>query len=257
MPDVFLRVSTEEHVAVVTIDRPPVNALSAAVWQELGEVLAGLDGQAGVYAVVLTGGDRIFSAGVDIKELEAADPAQAIPRNERFDGICARIEALRAPVVAAINGYALGGGCMLPCYCDVRVAAEDASFGLPEIDLGGVPGFGLPRLVRLIGQGKAMQLVLTGGRIDGREAHRLGLVDVLVPPGRAVSAAVELAQRMASKPPLSVAAAKQAITVGAGLPLERAQALDLLFVERVAGTEDRVESLRAFLEKRPPRLVGR
>lgn len=257
MPDAFVRVSTDGHVAVVTIARPPVNALSTAVWQELAEVLAGLDAQPDVYAVVLTGGDRIFSAGVDIKELEAADPAQAIPRNERFDGICTRLETLHAPVVAAVNGYALGGGCMLPCYCDVRVAAEHASFGLPEIDLGGVPGFGLPRLARLIGQGKTMQLVLTGERIDGREAHRIGLVDVLAPAGQAVPAALELARQMASRPPLSVTAAKRAITLGADLPLERAQALDLFFVERVAGTADRAESLRAFLEKRPPRLVGR
>jgi enoyl-CoA hydratase/carnithine racemase len=256
----FFRTELSDHVALVTFDRPPVNAISKKVGDELALTVAELADRGEVYAVVLTGGDRIFSAGVDIKELSlenAGDPTQAVPRNRRFEAICQTISGLRVPVIAAVNGYALGGGCMIPLYCDVRVAAEDASFGLPEINLGGVPGFGMQRLSRTVGQAKTKQLVLTGEPIDGREAYRIGLVDVLAGPGQAVPAALELAKRIASKPPLSVQACKQAISLGAELPIERAQAIDLLFVEKVAGTEDRAESLRAFLEKRPPRLVGR
>lgn len=256
----FVKTEVGDHVAVVTFERPPVNAISNQVGDELASTFSELDGRTDVYAVVFTGGDRIFSAGVDIKELNrenASDPAQAVPRNRRFEGICQGISNLKVPVIAAINGYALGGGCMLPLYCDIRVAAEDASFGLPEINLGGVPGFGLQRLSRTIGQAKTKHLVLTGEPVDGREAHGIGLVDVLAPAGGAIPVAIELARRIASKPPLSVQACKQAITLGSELPIERAQAIDLIFVEKVAGTEDRAESLRAFLEKRPPRLVGR
>lgn len=256
----FVRTETIGHVAVVTVDRPPVNAFSQAVGEELAQTFEELAGRGDVYVVILTGGDRLFSAGVDIKELNlenATDPAQAVPRNQRFENICRSIASLKAPVIAAMNGYALGGGCMISVYCDIRVAAEDASFGLPEINLGGVPGSGMQRLSRLIGQGRTKLMVLTGDSIDGREAYRIGLVDVLAGPGQALPAALELAQRIASKPPLSVQACNQTISLGADLPLERAQAIDLLFVERVAGTEDRAESLRAFLEKRAPRLAGR
>ncbi|TAN34696.1 hypothetical protein EPN29_02145 [bacterium] len=256
----FVRTETVGHVVVVTIDRPPVNAISQALGEELASTFEELAGRGDVYVVVLTGGDRFFSAGVDIKELNqenANHPAQAVPRNQRFESICRGISNLRAPVIAAVNGYALGGGCMLPVYCDIRVAAEDASFGLPEINLGGVPGFGMQRLSRLIGQGKTKLMVLTGDPIDGRQAYGIGLVDVLAGSGQALPVALDLAQRIASKPPLSVQACKQAISLGSELPIERAQAIDLLFVEKVAGTEDRAESLLAFLEKRPPRLVGR
>lgn len=254
----FVRLSVDRHVALVTIHRPPVNAINAQMREELAATFAELDRRTEVYAVVLTGGERVFSAGVDVRDLAAAPPSDAIPRNERYQAVFMAIERSRAPVVAAVNGYALGGGCELILACDIRVGAEDAFFGLPEINLGGYPGIGGPqRLARLVGEGKAKQMVLTGCRVGAAEAHRLGLLEELAPAGQAIPKAMEIAQQIASEPPLSVQAAKQAISLGRDLPLERAQALDLRFVGQVAWTEDRAESLRAFLEKRPPRLVGR
>lgn len=254
----FLHVTVDGHVAVVTLDRPPVNALNAQLREELAAVFAELEVREDVYVAVLTGGDRIFSAGVDVNDLLAAPPADAIPRNERYQAVFMSIEQCRVPVIAAVNGYALGGGCELIMACDIRVSAEDAFFGLPEINLGGVPGIGGPqRLARLVGLGKAKQMVLSGCRIGAVDAHRLGLIDELAQPGHAIQAAMALARQIASKPPLSVQAAKRALNLGRDLPLERAQALDLRFVGQVAWTEDRAESLRAFLEKRPARLHGR
>lgn len=254
----LIRVAVEGHVATVTLDRPPVNAISRQLRDELALVFEALGERADIYAVVLTGGPRCFSAGADIRELAAAPPADAVRRNERYQAVFFAIERFRAPVIAAVSGYALGGGCELIMACDVRVSDSDAFFGLPEINLGGVPGIAGPqRLARLVGTGKAKQLVLTGDHIDAVEAHRIGLVDELAPPGQASVVAHALAERIAQKPPLTVQAAKQAINLGRDLPLEHAAALDLRFVGEVAATEDRAESLRAFLEKRSPRLLGR
>lgn len=249
-----VRVDVQGHVAVVTLARPPVNAINSALREELARALASLEADTGIRVAVLTGGERIFSAGVDIHELLAAPPEDAVPRNRRYQEIFLAVEHGRVPVIAAVNGYALGGGCELIMACAVRVAAEDAFLALPEIGLGGVPGAGGPqRLPRLVGPGMAKRLVLTGARITAREAHEIGLVDALAPPGGAIPVARALAERIASKPPLSVQAAKQAIVLGRDLPADRAQAVALTFVGRVAGTADRAERLRAFLEKRPAR----
>ncbi len=253
----FIDVEIDGHVALVTINRPPVNALNAQLRDELDVTFAGLAARSEVYAAVLSGGPRIFSAGVDVNDLLAAPPSDAVPRNERYQAVYSAIEQCRIPVIAAVNGYALGGGCELIMACDIRVSAEDAFFALPEINLGGVPGIGGPqRLARLVGVGKAKQMVLSGCRIKAVEAHRLGLIDELAEPGQAIPVAMSIAQQIASKPPLSVQACKQAINLGRDLPLERAMAMDLRFVGQVAGTEDRKESLQAFLEKRPAKLTG-
>lgn len=254
----FFTTKVDGHVAIVTLDRSPVNAISSAVMGELSRTFEELQSQDDIRSVVLTGGERVFSAGVDIKELRAAPPAAAVPRNAYFQSVYLAIERGRLPVVAAVNGYALGGGCELMMACDIRVAAQDAFFAVPEINLGGLPGIGgMQRLLRLVGSGKAKQMVLTGDRIDATEAHRIGLVDELAADGGAEEVALKLARRIAERPPLSAQAGKQALNLGADLPFERAQEMDLRFVGAVAGTEDRAESLRAFLEKRPPSLVGR
>lgn len=253
-----LDVAVDGHQAVVTLSRPPVNALSRAVMTELGDVFADLESREGLRVIVITGGDKAFSAGVDINELKGAPPEDAVPRNAWFQSIYLGIECGRLPVIAAVNGYALGGGCELAMACDIRVAAEDAFFAVPEIRLGGLPGIGgIQRLQRLVGIGKAKQLVLTGERIGAPEAHRLRLVDELAEPGQALDRALDLARTIASRPPLSVQAGKEAINLGRDLPFERAQQTDLLFCGRVAGTADRAESLRAFLEKREPEVTGR
>lgn len=248
----------EDYVALVSLDRPPVNALSESVMRELSATFDSLNSASDVRVVVLTGGARTFSAGVDIRELHKATAGDAIPRNARYQAIYNRIDVFRLPVIAAINGYALGGGCELAMACDIRVAATDAYFALPEIKLGGLPGIGgMQRLQRLVGEGKAKQIVLTGERVEAAEAHRLGLVDELAPAGSAIDRALELARLIASRPPLSVQSGKRAITLGRDTSLEAAQRIDLASVGEVAGTEDRAESLLAFLEKRTPHLVGR
>ncbi|TAM74396.1 enoyl-CoA hydratase/isomerase family protein [bacterium] len=259
MPDERLvTIERTGHIATVTLDRPRVNAINRAMRDALERAFLELELDFDVYAIVLTGGPHLFSAGVDIHELTAAPPSDAVPRNRRFQTVYGLVEASRAPVIAAINGYALGGGCELAMACDIRIAAADASFGLPEINLGGVPGIGGPqRLARLVGESKAKQMVLTGQRIDGHEAHRLGLADELAPANGAIEAALRMAETIASKPPLSVQAAKRTIAIGRDLPLERAQNIDLIFVDQVAGTTDRAESLRAFVEKRSPHIEGR
>jgi enoyl-CoA hydratase/carnithine racemase len=207
---------------------------------------------------VLTGGAKLFSAGFDIKELLAAQPGDAVPRNTRLMAVYNAIETGPLPVIAAINGYALGGACELAMACDIRIAAADAKLGLPEIKLGGVPGIGgMARLVRLVGLGKAKQIVLSGEQITASEAHRVGLVDELAPAGGAVAVAIDLARTIASRAPLSVRSAKRALNSGRDLSLAKAQGVDLQAVGEVAVTEDRAECLRAFVEKRPPDIVGR
>lgn len=246
----------DDHVAVVTLDRPPVNALSYALREEIGNVFRELDGRRDVRAVVLTG-RRVFSAGVDIHELLADTPAGAVPRALRFYAAFGAVEQCRHPVVAAINGYALGGGCELAMHCDIRVAAADAFFGLPEIKLGGVPGIGgMQRIARLIGEGKAKQLVFTGSRLPAAEAYRLNLVDVLSEPGEAFEAALEVATAIAASPQLAVQAAKKAINAGRGLTVEVAQQVDLTYINAVADTKDRAECLAAFVEHRDAHLTG-
>lgn len=254
----FFDVEVDGFVALVTLNRPPVNAITRAVLMELESTFRDLEVNDGVRVVVLTGGERNFSAGVDIRELQSASPRDAVPRNTLFQRVYLGIERGVLPVVAAVNGYALGGGCELVMACDIRVAAADAFFAVPEINLGGLPGIGgMQRLQRLVGMGKAKQMVLTGDRISAQEAHRIGLVDELASKGDAISVASDLARRIASRPPLSVQAGKKSLNLGAELPLERAQEIDLRFCGEIAGTEDRAESLLAFLEKRTANLVGR
>lgn len=247
----------DSYVAVVRLNRVPVNAITSRLALDLGTVIAELAESERVRCAVLTGGVKMFSAGFDIKELLAARPAEAVPRNLRLMATYDAIEQGSLPVIAAVEGYALGGACELAMACDVRVAAEDAVLGLPEIKLGGVPGIaGMQRLQRLVGLGQAKQMVLTGERIGAVEAHRLGLVERLAPKGAALETALEIAHLIASRPPRSVAAAKQALNLGRDLPLERAQQLDMRFVGEVAITDDRAECLRAFVEKREPRITG-
>ena len=251
-------VSVDEFLAVVTLDRPPVNALDDATMEEFRELFTGLHNRADIRAVVITGGPRIFSAGVDIRGLHAESPTNTVPRNARYQEIFQLIDDCKVPVVAALNGYALGGGGELAMACDIRVASEGTVFGLPEITLGGLPGIGgMQRLQRLVGAGKAKQLVLTGDRIEAAEAHRIGLIDEMAPEGTAIEVASELARRICSRPPLSVQAGKRALNLGRDLPLEAALEIDLRYCGEVSGTADRAESVLAFLEKREPKLLGR
>lgn len=252
----FVSYELEHHIAVVRIDRSPVNALSEDVRRQLDETFTFLALQDDVNVIVLTGG-KVFSAGVDVYQLHADSPSNAPTRNARYQASFAKVEDCRQPVIAAINGYALGGGLELAMFCDVRVASEDALVGLPEIKLGGVPGIGgMQRLSRLVGEGKAKQLVLTGQPISSGLAREFGLIDEVAPSGEALETAMTIAKAMAANPRLSLQAAKRAMTLGRDLPLERAQRIDLEYVAAVADTKDRLERLNDFVEKKRRRRTS-
>jgi enoyl-CoA hydratase len=247
-----------DGVGLLTIDRQDaLNALSFDLLDELAAALESLDADPVCRAIVLTGaGTRAFAAGADIRELAEQTPVR-LAAEDRFSS-WDRIDAIRTPLIAAVRGFALGGGCELAMACDIIVAGEDAEFGQPEIRLGVMPGAGgTQRLTRAIGKARAMELILTGHTLPAREAEAMGLVARVVPSELTLEAALELAGRIAAQAPLAVAAAKEAIKaaaelpLGAGLEFER-RAFFLLF-----GSDDQREGMSAFVEKRVPHWTGR
>ncbi len=247
-----------DGVALLTLDRPRVmNALSFALLGELSDALAVLDDDPACRAIVITGaGERAFAAGVDIRELAAQSPA-SLRQLDPF-AVFERIPALRAPVIAAVRGFALGGGFELALACDLIVASDDAQLGLPELGLGVIPGAGgTQRLPRAIGRARAMELILTGRRLRADEAERLGLVAAIVPAADTVDAALAMAGRIAAAAPLAVASAKAAVHAATRLPLDEGVAFERARFADLFGTEDQSEGMAAFLEKRPPAWSGR
>ncbi|HET9457210.1 MAG TPA: enoyl-CoA hydratase-related protein [Candidatus Limnocylindrales bacterium] len=247
-----------DGVGLVTIDRQEaLNALSFDLLDELADTLEELDRDPACRAIVLTGaGTRAFAAGADIRELAGQTPVTLTTGN-RFAS-WDRIGSVRTPVVAAVRGVALGGGCELAMACDIIVAGEDAEFGQPEIRLGVMPGAGgTQRLTRALGKGRAMEMILTGRSISAREAEARGLVARVVPAEATLDAALELAARIAAQAPLAVLAAKEAIKIADELPLaagldHERRAFFLLF-----GSDDQSEGMAAFTEKRMPHWTGR
>jgi enoyl-CoA hydratase len=255
-----LLLTIEDRIATVTLNRPKVlNALNALMLRELGEVFGALAQDSTVRVVLLRGaGGKAFAAGADIAELANADAGQGQQMAESAQRIFRRIETLGKPVIACVDGFALGGGCELAMACTLRLASETARFGQPEIKLGLIPGYGgSQRLPRLVGQGAALKMLLTGAMIDAAEALRLGLADEVVAGGALDARAAELAGLIARMPPLAVAAAIDAVGRGAGLPLDEALALEAASFGRLFATEDRREGTNAFLEKRSPVWQGR
>ena len=247
----------EDHVAVCILNRPEArNALSPELMEDLAGQVERFDTDAEVRCIVIAGSDDVFAAGADIGALAERQfhdalfhPAAAFWR---------RLAECRTPMVAAVSGFALGGGCELALICDLIVASETAEFGLPEITLGIIPGGGgTQRVARIAGKQRAMELVLTGRRLDAREAERLGLVNQVTGKRDWMDAALELAHRIAKRPPIAAKLAKQAVlaaeetTLSAGLDQERR------LYELTMATEDRIEGTRAFLEKRKPEFRGR
>ena len=247
-----------DGVALVTIDRQgALNALSFDLLDELAAALEGLDQDPACRAIVLTGaGTRAFAAGADIKELAVQTPITLTTEN-RF-GAWDRIWAIRTPTIAAVRGFALGGGCELAMSCDMIIAAEDAQFGQPEIKLGVMPGAGgTQRLTRAIGTAKAMELILTGRNLGAAEAEAAGLVTKVVAPDETLPAALELAARIAALPPVAVRAAKQAILRAAELPLSAGLDFERRAFFLLFASDDQTEGMAAFAEKRPPDWTGR
>jgi enoyl-CoA hydratase len=254
-----LVIEREGLVAVVTISRPRVlNALDARTLDELGRASQDLTRDAGVAAVVLTGaGDTAFAAGADIAELAAMRPTDAHAHARHGQQVFDLLEHMGKPVIAAVNGFALGGGCELAMACTLRIAADTARFGQPEIGLGLIPGFaGTQRLTRLVGRGAALDMLLTGRQITAGEALRLGLVCRVVPAADLLTAARELAGTLARQPALAMRYIIEAVHFGADAAFDRAQHLEAALFGLTASTADMREGTSAFLEKRAPSFTG-
>ncbi len=247
----------EHHVALLRLNRPEArNALSPEMRAEIAEALERLDADPAVRCIVLAGGDDFFAAGADIKAM-AARPLDALPDPEgmRF---WSRISAIQTPVIAAVAGYAFGGGCELAMACDMIVCDEKTRFGQPEITLGIIPGGGgTQRLARAIGKQRAMEYVLTGRRWDAQTAERWGLVNKVVGDGAWLSEAVALARTIAERPPLTARLAKRAVQVAEDTGLAEGLRAERELFDEAMATEDRVEGMTAFLEKREPQFKGR
>lgn len=247
-------------VLVLTINRPKVlNALNAQTLDALRGAIDAAGDDAGVRAIVITGaGDRAFVAGADINELAAQTPVAAREHAHRGQALFDRIERLGKPVIAAINGFALGGGCELAMACTIRLAADTAKLGQPEINLGLIPGYaGSQRLPRLVGRGRALELLLVGNPIPADEAFRIGLVNKVVPAAELMNEARALAQALAAKAPVAVRYILEAVAGGLDMSFEDAQDYEATLFGLVAATEDMREGTRAFLEKRKPEFRGR
>jgi enoyl-CoA hydratase len=256
----FVATERRDAVALVTIDNPPMNALSAALLDELEAEIDALDADAGVRAIVLRGGgERAFVAGADIKEFPALRETASEGGSARgIQRLGHRMDAADTPFVAAIHGYCLGGGLELAMCCDVRVCADNATLGQPEIQLGLIPGGGgTQRLPRLVGQGRAMFLNLTGDFVDADTAYQWGLVERVVPAAELEGAAIAIADRIASRSPHAVAVLRELARTTRDLPLGEGLRREADGFVRCLRSEDGAEGVAAFIEKRPPVFSGR
>ena len=254
-----LTLDRDGSVVVLTINRPQVlNALNSQTIDELRRAVLQLKYDAAVRAVILTGaGEKSFVAGADINELAALTPAQGKEHALRGQHVFDVIENLGKPVIAAINGYALGGGCELAMACTLRIAAETARLGQPEINLGIVPGYGgTQRLPRLVGKGVALDLLLTGRQVMAQEALQIGLVNRVVAPADLMNEARRLANELATKAPIAIQYIIEAVNRGVEQPLDKGQFLEATLFGLVASTADMREGTKAFLEKRKAEFKG-
>jgi enoyl-CoA hydratase/carnithine racemase len=256
MSDVVLA-ERDGAVAIARLNRPDArNALSPEVLERMLALVGGWDRDPEVRCIVIAGGDEYFAAGADIKAMRERTFQEALvtPTADFWP----RMAAVRTPLVAAVSGYALGGGCELALLCDMIVASESAELGQPEIMLGIIPGGGgTQRLARVMGKQRAMELVLTGRRIGAQEAFQLGLVNQVVPKNEWLAKAVELAQVVARRPPIAVRFGKQAVLAADEMPLSAGLSHERRLYELAMATEDRLEGMNAFIEKRRPEFRGR
>ena len=254
-----LSVERDGAVAIVTVNRPKVlNALNTATFAELAAVMTALGDDDTIRCVVITGaGEKSFVAGADINELATESPVGGRQHALHAQQVLDTIETLGKPVIAAINGYALGGGCELAMACTLRIAADTARLGQPEINLGLIPGYGgTQRLARLVGSGRALELLLTGDHITATEAYRLGLVNRVVGAADLMSETRALAAVIAAKPPIAVRYIIEAVNRGTQLPLREAEAFEATLFGLAASTDDMREGTSAFLQKRKAEFKG-
>ena len=250
----------KNSIAYVTLNRPKVlNALNNATWHELRVAFEDARDDETVRGVVLTGaGDKAFIAGADISELATVSAVQAEQSSSYGQDVLNLVENLGKPVIAAINGFALGGGCETAMACTIRLATEHSKFGQPEVKLGVLPGGGgTQRLPRLVGKGRALQLILSGGMISASEAYRIGLVNEVVPGADLIPRAEALLREIFSNAPLAVRYSLEAVNKGLETSQAEGLALEASFFGLCSGTEDKQEGTRAFLEKRAPQFQGR
>ena len=258
MPYKTIALSVADRVATITVNRPDkLNALNDQVIEELGFVVDEIRDRVDIGGAIVTGAGRAFVAGADISELEAHGAMSAKALSRRGQIVFNRLESLPKPVIAAVNGFALGGGCELAMACHLRLASDAAKFGQPEVKLGLVPGYGgTQRLPRLIGKGRALQLLLTGEIIDATEAYRLGLVNRVVPAADLIRTATELLATMIANAPMALAACIEMVNRGYDLSMGDALSMEATTFGLLAATADKREGTRAFLEKRPPAFTG-
>jgi enoyl-CoA hydratase/carnithine racemase len=254
-----LLLEKDDAVAVLTVNRPKVlNALNTQTLDELRRAILEVKHDAAVRVVILTGaGEKSFIAGADINELATQTPVTGREHAIAGQHVLDLIEHLGKPVIAAINGYALGGGCELAMACTLRIAADTAKLGQPEINLGLIPGYaGTQRLARLVGRGRALELLLTGDQITAQEAHRLGLVNRVVAAADVMAEAKTLAAALAAKAPVALRYILEAVHKGLEMPFPQAQIFEATLFGLVASTQDMREGTTAFLEKRKPEFKG-
>jgi enoyl-CoA hydratase len=259
-PYAQIQIERRGAITILAVHRPQVlNALNRATLGEIDDCIRRFVEDAEQHALILTGsGEKSFVSGADIQELAVLDPPGAEEASRYGQSVLDRIETSPKPVIAAINGYAFGGGCELALACHLRLASENAVLGLPEVGLGIIPGYGgTQRLPRLIGPARALDLILTGRRVKADEAERLGIVNRVVPRESLIQEAEALAQAILKNGPLAVSAALGAVHRGLSLPLEDGQLLESLHFGMLAASEDMHEGMRAFLEKRPARFQRR
>src|SRR5437763_12884416 len=255
-----LLVEQRGSIAYVTINRPKVlNALNAATMGELRSAFTQIKDDGGVRAVILTGsGEKSFVAGADIGELQKNNPVEAKEYTHRGQAVLDLIENLGKPVIACINGFALGGGCEIAMACTMRLASDNAKLGQPEVKLGIIPGYGgTQRLPRLVGKGIAMQLLLTGEMVTAQEAHRIGLVNEVVPAAELTPRAEAIAQKVIANGPLAVQYTMEAVNKRMETPLAEGLYIEAVLFGAACATEDEKEGTTAFLQKRPAQFKGR
>lgn len=259
MPYQLLTLDVADRIATITVTRPDkLNALNDATIGELGEAIDEARVRDDVAGVILTGAGRAFVAGADISELSAQSPFDARARSQRGQEVFRRFETSPKPVIAAVNGFALGGGCELAMACHIRLASEHAKFGQPEVKLGIVPGYGgTQRLPRLVGKGRALQLLLTGEIIDAPEAVRIGLANAVHPAAELLDAARKLMGTVLAQGPQAVTLCLEAVDRGLELPLAEGLLIEADYFGLCASTADMREGMQAFLDKRAPVFTGR